>query len=325
MESFRTIVSVNRSSRPITHKTSVLTAGSCFADAMGSRLQQFKFDAMANPFGILYNPITIHKVLQESAHLQFPPHDSFLQNHEVYLNYNFHSEVSATNRPQLEEKIKTIVESAHQFLKKTKWLMITYGTAWVYQRKDNQQIVANCHKMPAQLFNKVLLTEHEIVNSFQELQQTLRTFNPDLKFILTVSPVRHIKDTLELNSVSKSILRMACHTLATEHESVEYFPAFEMMMDDLRDYRFYKSDMLHPTEQAEDYIWERFSDRYFDPETKNLVNELKSICAALAHRPFHPGTTAHQQFLKDTLKKLEGFSPTINVNEEIAIIKQQLA
>jgi hypothetical protein len=152
----------------------------------------------------------------------------------------------------------------------------------------------------------------------------LKNFNPKIKIILTVSPVRHLKDTLELNSVSKSILRVACHHLSTQYDDVEYFPAFEMMVDDLRDYRFYKADMLHPTAEAEDYIWEKFMERYFSHELKEFVGKWNVILAALRHRPFHPQTALHQQFLKDILEKLEEVEPWVNVEDEKSQVRQQL-
>jgi len=202
--------------------------------------------------------------------------------------------------------------------------MLTYGTAWVYQRKETGETVANCHKLPAAMFTKSLLTEEMIFSSFKTFYEQLKKFNPTIKIIITVSPVRHLKDTLELNNVSKSMLRVACHTISNRFEDVEYFPAFELMMDDLRDYRFYKPDKLHPTTEAEDYIWEKFMERFFSPELKDFVGKWNVILSALRHKPFHPHATLHQQFLLDTLIKLDELKSMVNVEEETALVKQQM-
>ncbi len=211
-------------------------------------------------------------------------------------------------------RLQTRIVQTHDFLRHASVLMITYGTAWVYHLNASGHIVANCHKQNASLFNKSLLSQKHILESFDHTYNELKTLNPGIKIILTVSPVRHIKDTLELNSVSKSILRLSCHTIAEQYADVEYFPAFEMMIDDLRDYRFYKSDMIHPSTEAEDYIWENFLSRYADPSLKNFMVKWRVIQSALSHRPFHPQSTGHQHFVSETLKKLDELSSLVDVN-----------
>ncbi len=181
-----------------------------------------------------------------------------------------------------------MLHSRHAGLQESDWLIITYGTSWVYRHKDNGSIVANCHKQPASWFMKELLNVDEIVSSFEQLMAALKVFNPDLKVILTISPVRYTKDTLEGNSVSKSVLRVACENILRAQPDVYYFPAFEIMMDDLRDYRFYKADMIHPSEVAEDYIWEKFAASWFDDQLLAFVSSWKQILQALQHRAFHP-------------------------------------
>lgn len=324
MNNFRTTVRVTPSEHPIRLKSRVFTIGSCFADAIGNRLATHKFPSLVNPFGVIYNPASIHKSLEYAITNKQPGPESYLKNAEVFANYDFHSALSSLDKSSLETEITKTITSAHQFLKTADWLFITYGTAWVYERKVTSNIVANCHKMPADTFNKRLLNTKQIINSFEKLYNTLKAFNPSIRIIITLSPVRHIKDTLELNSASKSILRVACHYLTETFSDVEYFPAYEMMMDDLRDYRFYKSDMLHPNEEAENYIWENFGARYFPPDVKNFIKEWKSILSAISHRPFHPTTTAHQNFLKQTLKKLEELKTITDTEKEIATIKSQI-
>lgn len=324
MKTFRTDVSIIPSIQPIGHQNKVFTIGSCFADAIGKRLQRYKFQTLVNPFGVVYNPLSIHKVLQYAIGSELPAVHSYAERHQINFNYDFHSEMSALDKSQLQNLIKYRIDNANEFLKNAQYLLITYGTAWIFTRNDTNEVVANCHKMPADSFTKSLLTEMEIIKAFDNLYHKLIKLNPDVKIILTLSPVRHIKDTLELNSVSKSVLRLACHHIATKYNAVEYFPAYEIMMDDLRDYRFYKADMLHPTEEAEEYIWDKFSDRYFSSDTKMFFNQWNSIRSALAHKPFHPYSAAHQQFLKDTLSKLQELKTKVDVMEELTYVQSQL-
>jgi hypothetical protein len=324
MNQFRTIVSPKFSEHKIGLKNGVFTIGSCFADAIGARLADAKLNVLPNPFGTIYNPISIHKGILSAMAKQLPPESSYLIRGDINLNYDFHSDFSAMEKPLLTESLHNVITTSHNFLKSAEHILITYGTSWVYSRTDSGEIVNNCHKMPSQQFKKSLLPEHEIVDSFRLLHTAAKRFNPEIKFILTVSPVRHIKDSLELNSVSKSILRTACHTITSTYENVEYFPAYEIMMDDLRDYRFYKSDMLHPTVQAEDYIWEQFIRVYFDNPAIELIKEWSEIQSALRHRPFHPTSESHQRFLKTTLSKLMSLKEKINVDAEIAAIESQI-
>ncbi|HZI24957.1 MAG TPA: GSCFA domain-containing protein, partial [Chryseolinea sp.] len=228
------------------------------------------------------------------------------------------------NLSHLQDELKAIISNTHSFLQETNWLLITYGTAWVYERNETNMIVANCHKMPQSMFTKTLMTEKKVLDLFDSMYRQLKSINPDINILLTVSPVRHIKDTLELNSVSKSLLRVACHTLVHAYRDVYYFPAYEIMMDDLRDYRFYKDDMIHPTQVAEQYIWQKFAAQYFDEELTAFLGKWKEIQLALAHKPFHPASSAHQQFVKEMLKKLEELKSVVDVDEEVAFLRKQL-
>lgn len=324
MNHFRTIVSISPSSHKIGLKSGVFTIGSCFADAMGQRLSNSKFDSLVNPFGTTYNPISIHKNIFYALKNELPADHTYLVRDDVHLNYDFHSSFSALEKSALTNTINNAIGTSHYFLKTANCILITYGTAWIYTRKESGEMVNNCHKVPAANFSKRLLSEQEIVGSFDSLYTLAKKYNPTVKFILTLSPVRHIKDTLELNSVSKAVLRSACHAISTHFADAEYFPAYEIMMDDLRDYRFYKSDMLHPTEEAEDYIWKNFMSTYFDQETIRFVEEWHALRSSLEHKPFHVQSSSHQQFLRQTLKKLENISSRINVDQEIAAVKAQL-
>ena len=324
MTDFRTIVSVGESGHKMTISDKIVTIGSCFADVIGQKLTENKVEAVANPFGNIYNPLSIHKVLEYATLNQLPEENTFLQRDGTFLNFNFHSELSAGSQESLTQRISGIIADTHNFLKEAQWLIITYGTAWIYSRNDNGIVVGNCHKVPGTSFSKSLLTNTQIEKSFGTLYTQLKHLNPSLRIILTVSPVRHVKDTLELNSVSKATLLTACFNIVKAFPDIQYFPAYEIMIDDLRDYRFYQADMLHPTPVAEEYIWKKFTASYFNQAMLDFVKQYHEIRLALNHKPFHPGTTAHCNFLRETLRKLTAVSTIVNVEREIGLINQQL-
>lgn len=324
MKQFRTELKVTPSRQQFDLKSPVLTQGSCFADAIGDRLATFKVPALVNPFGVIYNPESIHKVLSYSIFNEPLPDHTFIRHQDVFFNYNFHSQFSSLHKEALTSRLVNTIGLTHYFLKDADWIVLTYGTAWVYRRNDTGEVVANCHKLPSATFTKSLLSALDVLSSFKTFYSQLKTLNPRIRIILTVSPVRHIKDTLELNNVSKSVLVVAAYLIASQYDDVEYFPAYELMMDDLRDYRFYKADMLHPSAEAEDYIWEKFMERYFSPPLKEFAIRWSVILSALRHRPFHPHSRSHQQFLKETIRKLEEVSEVVDVEHEMTFIKQQL-
>jgi len=321
---FRTEIKPEPSSVKINLKDKILTAGSCFSDAIGKQLTETKFGTLANPFGVSYNPHSIHKVLRYALHNQVVPDHTYLSNQELAANYDFHSSFSAMKKSEVEKKIKETTGASHYFLKDASWVFITYGSAWVYERKDTGEIVSNCHKMPSSGFTKSLMSQKKVLESFDEFYRDLKAFNPKCKLILTVSPVRHLKDTLPLNSVSKSVLRLACQTISETYADAFYFPSYEIMLDDLRDYRFYKPDMIHPSEEAEEYIWTKFSDCFFDNNTKGFIKQWRPIRIALQHKAFHLNSSTHQNFLKKTLGQLEELSKTVNVDKEIVSVKSQI-
>ena len=321
---FRTAVTLKPSPYKIQMDDRILTLGSCFAQSIGQKFLDHKLRTLINPFGTTYHPLSIHKLLHYALYHEYPPPHTYLENAGVTFNYDFHSSFHGPEQANLQKQLQECIGVSHYFLKNCRRLIITYGTAWIYERVDTGEAVANCHKMPSAIFAKRMATVAEMVDSFKALHKALETINPALQIILTVSPVRHIKDTLSLNSVSKSALRLACHELSEQFTQVDYFPAYEIMMDDLRDYRFYETDMIHPSEVAEDYIWEKFCEKYFEPSTLQFFNEWTEIRKALAHRPFHPEGNAHQDFLKNTMVRLEAVAPIVDVAEEISQIKSRL-
>lgn len=318
---FRTELNITPSDIKIGLHDPILTIGSCFSDSIGSKFSENKFNVLANPFGTVYNPISIFKSLELSFENYQASEDGFVENEGLFSHYDFHSSFASTDKIELENNLATAISSTSKFSKELKFLIITFGTAFVYERKDNHQIVANCHKVPAKEFEKKLLTQKQIIEAFEALYPKLPN---DLNIILTVSPVRHIKDTLEMNSVGKSTLRITCDTLSKEYKNISYFPSYEILLDDLRDYRFYASDMLHPTPEAENYIWNKFSNAYFDDQTKEFIDSWGKIRAALSHRPFNPESDKHQSFLKSTIKKIETLEVNLDFNKEIKMLKDQL-
>jgi len=324
MSEFRTVLNPPPSHAKIGLNDAVLTIGSCFSDAIGGLLAAYKINTRINPFGTIYNPHSIHKDLLYAIQNQTVSQDTFVRWQGVYGSYDFHSELAAPQKEELSVKLNERVCATYSFIKTTNWLMITYGTAWVYKRKDNGSIVANCHKQSAMSFSKSLLGVDEIVASFQNFYEQLKAINPNVNIIITVSPVRHLKDTLPLNAVSKSVLRLACHDLSERLSDVYYFPAYEIVTDDLRDYRFYKADMIHPSTEAEGYIWAKFVEAFGRDDFKKFIPQWKEILTALAHKPFHPETEAHQRFLHQLLQKLKNLQSVINVDFEVKSIQNQI-
>jgi hypothetical protein len=321
MNDFRTELTPGFSTSRIGLKDAIFTIGSCFADAIGDHLTENKFNVWNNQFGTVYNPVSIHRLLSLALENKLPKRESYLQNEGVYFNYSFHSSHSAFSDQELQDKIKTSIVKANEFLKYANRIIMTFGTAFVYRLKNSNEIVANCHKVPSTNFTKSLLTEKEITESFQDFYSKLKSINPNCKIILTVSPVRHLKDTLELNAVSKSILRLSCHLITNQLSDVEYFPAYEILLDDLRDYRFYKTDRLHPTDEAVEYIWEKFSHSYFDESVKKFVSAWAEIKKDLNHKAFNSQSENHQRFLKALLLKLENLRSDVDVSKEIQSVK----
>jgi hypothetical protein len=310
---FRTELHIKPSNHKLDLGNSLLSIGSCFANTMGERMEKYKFDIMVNPFGVVFNPISIFQLLQPESIKA----NKLVGNNGMWYSYDHHSDVSASSNVKLEELIIELNQYVLSKVHVCEYVIITLGSAWVYILNETNQVVANCHKMPGSLFEKSLLNVREIIAGFDVLYKFLKEVNPKIKFIFTVSPVRHIRDTIELNSVSKSVLRLACHELTNSYTDVSYFPSYEIMMDDLRDYRFYKSDMIHPNKVAEDYIWDKWSETLFEDKTKAFIKEWDEILNAINHKPFDQDGAQYQAFVNKYLIKLEQFKSMVSVDEEV--------
>lgn len=321
---FRTTITPPVSEAKITLHTPVLSIGSCFSQIIGGKLRDHKFRAEANPFGVLYNPLSIFQCLTLALNRQMPGAGSYIENQGVHYNYYFHSDISALSKKELEQKTENTIGRIHAFIKEAGWLMITLGTAFVFTRNDSGQPVGNCHKMPQKLFTRKFLEMEDILEAFDAFHTQLVRENPGIRIVFTVSPVRHVRDTLIKNSVSKAVLRLACEKITGRYPNTIYFPSYELMIDDLRDYRFYASDMLHPNELSERYVWEKFAETYLDEEARRFIKEWEQIRRALAHKPFYPELPAHQHFISKTIEKLNSLKNKVNVESELSLLKKQL-
>jgi hypothetical protein len=322
MDRFRTPIELVNPRFYINHSHQIYSIGSCFAGCMGRRFNQNKFKSLSNPFGVIFNPLSLFKLLEADSSTNWK--DGLLKNKELWYHYDLHSEVTAESETAMLQLIQERVNESRRVLDNADVLIITFGTALVYRHKSTGETVANCHKMPGSLFDKLLLSPEEIMDSATSYLDAFFQKRPDARVILTVSPVRHIKDTLPMNAVSKSVLRYAAHCIESKYDKVHYFPSYEIMNDELRDYRFYKSDMIHPSEVAEEYIWERFSEVYFESTTLELLEKWGKLHRAINHKPFQPRSEAHQQFIRSTIAKLEALQQQLDVSGEIAYLKSQL-
>lgn len=321
---FRTKVIPKISPHKIDLRDSIVALGSCFVQNIGKKFEDYKFHININPFGTLFNPLTIFKLVNQAALKKNIDSRGIVESKGVFHHYDLHSDLSRLDKETLLENANLELKHLGDRLPKTSIMIYTFGTSFVYELKDTREIVANCHKVPSKHFSCRLLTIEEIVRGFEVNYTLVKGANPDTRFILTVSPVRHQKDSFEQNNVSKSILRLACEQMVNKFDDVEYFPAFEIMMDELRDYRFYADDMLHPSPVATDYIWQKFQDVYFDDKQKQFILKWDKIRLALAHKPFNHESEQHQLFIHKTIGLLKEFKDEVDINPELKLLKSQL-
>ncbi len=298
---FRTIIPIRPFARKIDHSQRILSLGSCFADNIATRLADAKFRITASPTGILFNPESIASAIERFA-TNTPPEINELQySNEKWFSYDFHSSFSHPDIEQAHNAMRQGVEQGAVALQQADIFIITFGTAIVYRLTQSGKIVANCHKQQQRFFEREMLSVAAIVERYTALLEGVLR---NKRVIFTVSPVRHLGEGMEENSLSKAILRLATEEIVRRNENAAYFPSFEIMNDDLRDYRFYAEDMVHPSMLAIDYIWEKFSDTAFSPATQQLIARIKRVTAAAAHRPFNPHSEAHRTFCRKQLMEI---------------------
>jgi GSCFA family len=298
---FRTTLAASPAPFSIGHHDSVLLVGSCFTEHIGARLEQHKFRVTTNPYGILYNPVSLARVLDN---MSVSP-DHWVESQGVWYHLDLHGDYSAPTRAAAEAQVAQATTIAHDALNHASRIFITLGTADVFEWAADGHIVANCHKVEAKYFNKRRLSVQEVIEVLIAPIRRLTAQRPELRVVLTVSPVRHLRNGMVEHQRSKATLILACEAICSQMEQVHYFPAYELLMDDLRDYRFYADDLVHPSPMAVEYIWQHFCDTYFDAATQALNQQVRQVVQAAAHRPFHPDTEAHRVFRQQQLRQIE--------------------
>ncbi len=306
---------------PIRHQEPVFLIGSCFTEHIGNSLAHHKFGVMQNPHGILFDPLSVcHALERYMSGTHYSGSDLFYLN-EIWHSWHHHSRFSATQKEKALTQMNETLDEAHAFLKTAKWLIITLGSSFSYQLTETGMPVANCHRAPAQSFNKHMLATSETTAALQNMIEQLQAFNPSLRIIFTISPVRHIRDGVIANNRSKARLIEAVHQITDQYPHTSYFPAYELVTDILRDYRFYDTDMVHPNYQATSFVMEKFSGYGISAESREIMARLKPLLIARQHKVQYPDTEAYRKFMQTHLQKLlqlQADYPFLNLDEEIA-------
>lgn len=315
----RTETEIPESGLIIGYDTPVMFIGSCFAGEIGRMFSEGKMDVMVNPFGVMYNPLSTARALEIIMDGKPFEEDDLYFFEDRYLSFQHDTAFSSRNISTSLSRINNSILNAKKFLRKASVIFITFGTAWAFRLKEDNEIVANCHKIPAARFSRQLLDVSEIVDRWKSISVKIKEFNPGINLVFTVSPVRHLKDGSHGNQVSKSSLILAINKLLSENNELTYFPSYEIILDDLRDYRYYKKDMVHPSETAIEYIWEIFSKVYFRQETIDLYKRVVKITGACRHRLTDSDSQSMHRFGMTMLEKIRDIRndfPIIDLYEE---------
>ncbi|WP_262713958.1 GSCFA domain-containing protein [Taibaiella lutea] len=299
-----------------------MLCGSCFTENIGSKMSGAKMNICMNPQGILFNPMSIANCLEACMDNKEYNANELFQHNEIWNHWDFHSRFSGTDKDVVLSEMNRSIKKGNNFLKQADWLIITFGSSYQYFLSASNDIigVGNCHKAPGNWFEKRMLDIDEMQQRWQQTLDKLKVFNPNLKIIFTISPVRHYRDGLAENNLSKARLFELIYRLADKKEHLQYFPAFEIVNDVLRDYRFFEQDMVHPNHQATQFVWEQFVKTYFNDTDINLSRQIEDIITALNHRPRFKETSAHQRFqegVKQKIVSLKGKFPYLNFDEEM--------
>ena len=302
-----------------------LFLGSCFAENIGEIMQLYKFNVQINPHGVLYNPASIAVALRRYITKEAMQENELFFANECWNSWEHHSRFSNTDKQTCLTELNNSISVANDFIKKGDWLFITFGSAFVYKRNETNEIVGNCHKVPQKEFSKQLLSVNEIVAEYKILLQNFKLINRKLKIVFTISPVRYMRDGVIENNLSKARLIEAVHELVQQHDNSFYFPAYELVIDDLRDYRFFKCDLVHPNEQAITYVFEKLMNTTFDEETKLLFEKIKEIITAKQHQPFNANTENYRKFKTvylERCKQLQKEYSFLNLQDEFKRFEQ---
>ena len=289
----------------IDYDSEIMLLGSCFAENMGEKLKYFQFKHCINPFGILYHPFAIEKFIDRAIYSEYYKAEEIFEMDGIWKCFDTHSRLNSTSPDELLAKLNSALDETKLFLKKASHIIITLGTSWVYYRNEDDKIVANCHKVPQKQFYKRILSPEQISQSIEAIYFSLNKFNPGIKLIVTVSPIRHLRDGMVENTRSKAHLITGLHNVIDKYQGkVFYHPAYEMMIDDLRDYRFYAADMIHPNATAIEYLWEQFHSVWFSPDTRPVMKEVDTVRKGSMHRPFNADNEAYRQFRNELDNKI---------------------
>ncbi|AMC10982.1 GSCFA domain-containing protein [Lutibacter profundi] len=310
---FRTNIQLQKERNQIDYNSKLLLIGSCFSENIYHKLNYFKFNAFSNPFGILFNPIAIEALISNAINQKEYTKKDVFQLNERWNCFDAHSNLSSIDKVELLSNLNNAITLTNHQLKKATHIIITLGTSWVYRFIETDTIVGNCHKVPQKKFLKELLSVEEINASLENMCALIKDFNPTINILFTVSPVRHLKDGFVENSVSKAHLLAAIHQLGDKRKQLYYFPSYEIMLDDLRDYRFYTSDMVHPNETAINYIWNQFQKIWIDEKASSIMKEVNTIQKGLGHKPFNPTSKQHQQFLVHLKQQITSLKNNYNI------------
>jgi len=327
MADFRTIVEVKESNYKIDYSNKIMFLGSCFAENVGNVLTDNKFNTQVNPYGIIYNPLSVANSLDSIIKNTQFTEDDLVFNAGRWNSLYHHGKFSDIDKDICLQRINANTKNARIFLEECSHLVITWGTSWVYEHIEKGMIVSNCHKLPNKSFNRYRITVDDIVETYKNLIVDLRYFNPSLKIIFTVSPIRHWKDGAHGNQLSKSVLLLAIDELVESLPSVEYFPSYEIMMDELRDYRFYSDDMIHISPLAVNYIWEKFKENVISSKTYSVMSSIQKIKKSISHRPLSQKTEEYIDFLiklKAKIIQLESKYSYIDFSEEKDIVDERI-
>ncbi len=290
-----------KSDNLIDYHSNILLLGSCFVENIGEKLDYFKIQNTQNPFGVLFHPKAIETLIERAINGEKYSEDDLFFYNEQWHCFDAHSKLSNTSKNDLLKDLNFILEVTNKQIKKSSHIVITLGTSWVYRSVSSGNIVANCHKVPQKQFTKELLSVKEVSESLKNILSLIRSVNYNVSILFTVSPIRHIKDGFVENMRSKAHLVTAIHQVVNNLSF--YFSSYEIMMDELRDYRFYADDMVHPNRLAINYIWDKFKDVWVTTEAINTMEEVDSIQKGLQHKAFNPQSEAHQKFLLNIKEK----------------------
>jgi len=302
---FRTNIQLKPERNQIDYSSKLFLIGSCFSENISKKLKYYKFNTFSNPFGILFNPIAIEQLITNAINEKEYTNKDIFELNERWHCFDAHSDLSAISKEDLLVNLNSEIEATHKNLKQASEIIITLGTAWTYRFIETDTIVGNCHKVPQKKFLKEMLSVEEVTASLENMCTLIKAINPLVKIIFTVSPVRHLKDGFVENTLSKAHLLAAIHQISDPRNQLYYFPSYEIMLDDLRDYRFYANDMVHPNETAIEYIWEQFKHVWIAEKAFPIMKEVETIQRGLTHKPFNPTSQQHQQFLAKLKEKKE--------------------